>query len=79
MIVRAVDGAGNIRDASVDVQAPFVITKFISDYAVYILLGILILAIQILLIHYLFGHRVLAHLRRAFQIAKEEDTHSEQK
>ena len=73
VIVRAVDKAGNIRDVSIDVQAPFAINQFITEYAVYILLGILILALMMLLIHYLFGHKVLAHLRRAFAIAKEEE------
>lgn len=73
VIVRAVDKAGNIRDVSVDVQAPFVISKFVTDYATYILLGILLLAIIMLLLHYLFGHKVLAHLRRAFAIVKEEE------
>lgn len=73
VIVRAVDKAGNVRDVSIDVQAPFAISQFITNYATYILLGILILALMMLLIHYLFGHRVLAHIRRAFAIAKEED------
>lgn len=73
VIVRAVDRAGNIKDESIDVQSPLIISQFISDYSTYILLGILILAILMLLIHYLFGHKVLAHLRRAFAIVKEEE------
>lgn len=73
VIVRAVDRAGNIRDASIDVRAPFVISQFVTEYSTYILLGILILAMFMLLIHYLFGHKVLAHLRRAFAIVKEEE------
>lgn len=73
VIVRAVDKAGNTKDQSIDIQAPFVITQFITNYATYILLGILILALMMLLIHYLFGHKVLAHLRRAFAIVKEEE------
>lgn len=77
VIVRAFDKAGNIKDESLDVQAPFVISQFITDYATYILLGILLLAMSMLLIHYLFGHKLLAHLRRALAIVKEEEEASE--
>ncbi|MDP1722895.1 MAG: cohesin domain-containing protein [Candidatus Gottesmanbacteria bacterium] len=73
VIVRAVDKAGNIKDESINVQAPLVIGQFIKDYSTYILLGILLLAVFMLLIHYLFGHKLLAHLRRAFAIVKEEE------
>lgn len=73
VVVRAFDKAGNVRDESIDVQAPFVISQFISDYSTYILLGIILLAAFMLLIHYLFGHKLLAHLRRALVIVKKEE------
>ena len=73
VIVRAIDGAGNVRDVSVDVRTPFAITKFIKDYLVYILLGIILLALFMLILHYLVGHHIASRLRRAFKIATEED------
>ncbi|MEQ1561590.1 MAG: cohesin domain-containing protein [Nitrospira sp.] len=73
VIVRAIDKAGNVRDESIDVRVPFVITQFIKNYLVYILLGIILLGIIILLIHYLFGHHIVRHLRRAFEMMKKEE------
>lgn len=73
VIVRAIDKAGNVRDESIDVRAPFVITKFIKDYLVYILIAIILLGLIMLIIHYLFGHHIIKHLRRMFQIIKKEE------
>ncbi|MFM2357926.1 MAG: hypothetical protein RJA61_663 [Candidatus Parcubacteria bacterium] len=75
VIVRATDAAGNVRDSSVDVDMPFALTQFIKEYLVYILSGIILIALCMLLIHYLFGHHILRRLRRAFKIASEEDVH----
>jgi hypothetical protein len=73
VIVRAIDKAGNIRDESIDVSAPFFITKFVQDYLVYILLAIIFLGIVILLAHYIFGRHILRYFRRAFKVVKEEE------
>lgn len=73
VIVRAIDKAGNVRDQSIDVRAPFVITKFIQDYLLYILIAIILLGLIMLIIHYLFGHHIIKHLRRMFQIIKKEE------
>src|SRR3989344_7957086 len=73
VIVRAIDKAGNARDESIDVQAPFVITKFIQDYLVYILIGIIILGLVMLIAHYLFGHHIIRYIRRVLQIMKKEE------
>lgn len=73
VIVRAFDKAGNVQDESVDVEAPFIITKFVTDYIVYILLGIILLGFVMLIMHYLFGHKLLAHVRRALTIVREEE------
>jgi len=77
VIVRAVDKAGNIRDASVDVRAPFVFEKFFDDYMLYILAGIILLGLVMLILHYLVGHHILRHLRRGMQIAKREEMQEE--
>lgn len=73
VIVRAVDRAGNVKDASIDVKTPRIISQFINEYLTYILFGVLTLAFLMLLIHYLFGHKLLAHLRRALAVVKEEE------
>lgn len=77
VIVRAIDKAGNVRDESLNVHVPFVISKFVKDYAVYILLFIIVLGLVMLIIHYLFGHHIIRHVRRAFQIVKEEERKDE--
>ena len=72
VIVRAVDNAGNVRDESVSVEAPFFLTKFVSDYIVYILAGIILLGFVILIMHYLFGHHVIRVLKKARQMINSE-------
>lgn len=73
VIIRAFDRAGNVRDVSIDVKAPFGLWKWISDHAIWILLILIILIILLLIIHYLFGHKILKHLKRAFQIVEDEE------
>ncbi|MEK7117103.1 MAG: cohesin domain-containing protein [Patescibacteria group bacterium] len=62
VIVRAVDNAGNIRDASIDVKAPLLITKlitkFLKDYLIYIL-------IFITFVGFLVIYRTIRNLKRA--------------
>lgn len=73
VIVRAVDAAGNIRDASIDALPPSLISRFIKDHLVYILLLIILTGFVGLIFHYLFGHHIVKHLRRAFQLEKMEE------
>ncbi len=82
VIVRAIDKAGNVRDTSLDVRMPFMITQFVKDNLVYILLGIILISFCMLIIHYLVGHHIIRRLKRAFKIATEEDietSHIDQK
>ena len=72
VIVRAIDNAGNVRDESVSVEAPLVITQFVKDYLVYILAGIILLGLVMLILHYLVGHHIIRVLRRARQIVNNE-------
>ena len=78
VIVRAIDGAGNIRDVSIDVQAPFLYQKFIKENIIYILLILIGLGILLFLLHYVWGfmrHRVgyIARHSKVFQKQKKED------
>ena len=73
IIVRAIDKAGNIRDASVETTPPDLFGRFLRDNLVFILLSVIILGFLAFILHYLFGHHLLRHLRRAFTIAKQEE------
>lgn len=75
VIVRAVDKAGNVRDASIDIKPPFLIEKYVREYIVYILGGIILIGLFALIIHYLVGHHIIRHLRRVFTLANKEDEH----
>jgi len=79
VIVRAVDRAGNVRDASIDVRTPFVITKFFQDYPVYILLGIIFLGLILSISHFLVGHHIIRYVRHIRQILKKEKEEEKEK
>lgn len=76
VVVRAVDKAGNVRDVSVDVQAPTSVLRYMEEYLVPILLLIILLAFLVLLFHYVFGHHIVRNLRRAFAMSREEESHT---
>ncbi|MDQ3245051.1 MAG: cohesin domain-containing protein [bacterium] len=78
VIVRAIDKAGNIRDVSINVAPPFLITKFIQDNIVYILLAIILMGFFGLLLHYLVGHHILRNLRRFRAFVTREEKENEQ-
>ncbi len=73
VIVRAIDKAGNVRDESIDVQVPFFITKFVKDYLIYILLGIIFLGLILLILHYLVGHHIIRSIRRFRELLNSEE------
>ena len=73
VIVRAVDKAGNVRDASVDVRPPKVVGQFIKENIIYILMGIILLGFCMLILHYLFGHHIISRLRKAMRQIDRED------
>jgi len=65
VIVRAMDRAGNVRDENIDVSVPFsTMTIFTAIFAI---ISILIA------VHYLFGHRIIARIRKARRLLKEEE------
>ncbi len=73
VIVRAIDKAGNIRDESIDVRTPIAISKFINDYLIYILIGIILLGLIMLIIHYMIGHHIIRALNSFRQVLKREE------
>ena len=79
VVVRALDRAGNARDESIDVKVPSSITKFIQDYLVYILIGIILLGLIILILHYLVGHHIIRSIRRVRQMLAKEEVAEEEK
>lgn len=66
VLVRAYDGAGNIREAEIDLYPGYNFLSLLIKYGIYILLIILIVIILLILFHYLFGHHILSHLKRAY-------------
>jgi hypothetical protein len=73
VIVRAIDKAGNAIDASIDVQQSSLIKNLMKNYPVYVLLGLLIVAVCLLLLHILVGHHVLRHIKRVILLFKKEE------
>lgn len=73
VIVRAVDKAGNVRDESINVGSPYSLTNFIDSYLIWILLVIILLALIYGAVHYLYGHKIIPHIKRAWAIMKREE------
>lgn len=73
VIVRAVDKAGNVRDASTDVKPPLMISRFVGEYKFYVIGGVFLVITLTLVMRYFIGHRVLAHLRRAIEIIRRDN------
>jgi hypothetical protein len=75
IIVRAFDKASNIKDAYIDVKHRFCEQCFQKSYIIYFFLIIVIISLFILIIHYLFGHHIILHIKRILEfIRKEKDT-----
>lgn len=64
VIVRAVDKANNVRDVSIDIKPPLLITKFIKDYSIHILSLIIAFGFIGSLLHYLFAHHIIKHFKK---------------
>ena len=58
---------------SIDVKPPILITKFIKQYIVYILLAIILIGLVILITHYVFGHHIVRHIREFRKLLSEEN------
>ena len=73
VIVRAIDNAGNVRDESINVTSPTLFMNLLQKYSLYLLGGALVLIILGSILHYLYGHHVIAHLKRAFELVRREE------
>ncbi len=78
VVVRAVDGAGNVRDASIMVETPSLIRKFATDNLVYILILVIAAGLIGLAFHYLVGHHIIRYIRRAFELEKQDELAQEE-
>ena len=77
VIVRAVDAAGNVRDAQIDVAIPSLVTRFLKAHLVPILLGIIMIGILGMILHYFVGHHIIRYWRRARQLMRQEELQTE--
>jgi len=72
IIVRAFDKAGNVREASISVKAPFFLFKYLMDNAVVVMGSALILMLLLLLFHYLFGHHIVRRIEYIRALLKRD-------
>lgn len=63
VVVRAFDHAGNVRDETVTIGDSLTLREMFREHLVLILLLTLALLISATVIHYLFGHHLIKHLR----------------
>lgn len=71
-IVRVFDNAGNMREESIDLYPSFSLIAKIKQNTVYILLFLLLIIILEILAHYIFGHKIFSHIRRAYEFFKRD-------
>jgi len=71
VIIRAFDTAGNIQESSIDLYPGFTLMQAVKKYGFYLLILIIILLLLELVLHYLFGHHILDHMRKAYQYFKK--------
>lgn len=70
VIVRAFDRAGNIQESYVDLYPMFSLLQLVKKFGIYLLLLLLLLLLIELLMHYMFGHHILDHIKRAYRVFK---------
>ena len=73
VIVRAIDRAGNVQEASIDLSTPSLLGTFIKEYGVYILALLLLALIMWSVLHFLFAHHVVARFKRVMELLKKEE------
>ncbi|ETB63590.1 TPA: hypothetical protein DIC38_02680 [Candidatus Nomurabacteria bacterium] len=70
VIVRAFDFAGNMQEAYVDLYPGYTLFKSFKKYGAYLLGFLVIFMLFELLFHYLFGHHILSHVKKAYYYFK---------
>jgi len=63
LYVRAHDNAGNIKESYLDLYPGYNVMQKFRQFGVYILILIIILLLIELVLHYIFGHRVVEHIK----------------
>ena len=77
VIIRAFDGAGNIRESSIDLYPGVNIMIAMKRYALYLFIFLTFLLLLELLLHYLFGHHIIDHIKKMFLIFKKISSNEE--
>jgi hypothetical protein len=74
VVVRAVDKAGNVRDATIKVEkVPATLISVIGGRFAQVLLITLLMILEGYILYYIFKHRILNRLRRVFKAIKREE------
>ena len=74
VIVKAFDKAGNVSEDTIDITIFSSIIDFIRHNYLVMMLGAILLVIMMAIMgHYLFGHHILRHFRRAVEFMKKEE------
>lgn len=70
IVVRALDRAGNVRDAFADTRISFFLFRISGINLIWLLI---ITAIIVLSVHYLYGHKIIARFKKAFSFFKKQE------
>ncbi len=79
VIVRAVDNAGNVTDARIEVARPHVLWDFIRNYGIIISIFLFLLLGMWSILHFMYGHHVLARVRKFVSIWNKEEKEERKK
>lgn len=77
VLIRAFDTAGNVRESYVDLYPGFTLLQGLKQYGLYLLVLLVLLLVFGLIMHYLFGHHILDHARKAYAIFKKISSRGE--
>lgn len=71
VIIRAYDSAGNIRESSIDLYPGVTFVLTLKKYALYLFIILTFILLLELILHYLFGHHIVDHIRKVLFIFKK--------
>ncbi|MCK9351272.1 MAG: hypothetical protein WCT49_04470 [Candidatus Paceibacterota bacterium] len=72
VIVRAIDRAGNVRDASIGVRQTNIVSGYVKEHLTAILFGIIFFGFAAFIFHWLFSHRMLRRSQSHSEITLKE-------
>jgi hypothetical protein len=73
VIVRAVDKAGNARDATIQLESLNAFTSFIRGNYDRLTLIFILMILEGLILYYFFKHHIVKHLHQMFRVIKQEE------